>query len=77
MTVSRVRPWFLPTSLAAFWTEDCPDGAADDPSDAGPDAPSGSPSDTRSGDSGPTGRRPGNGAPGVADEGREKPADRP
>ncbi|BDH11909.1 hypothetical protein HOK021_30880 [Streptomyces hygroscopicus] len=81
MTVSRARPWFLPTSLAAFLTEVEPDGPADDPSDgrpgAGSDTPDGAPPDTRSADSGPTGCPPCTGASGTADEESGKPADRP
>jgi len=74
VTVSRVRPWFLPTSLAAFLTEVWPDETADAPSEAGPDAPSGTPPDTRSGDTPPGARRPCTEAPRATGE---DPADRP
>ncbi|GGX41024.1 hypothetical protein GCM10010341_73780 [Streptomyces noursei] len=36
MTAPRLRPWFLPASLAALLTQTPPDGPADAPSDPGP-----------------------------------------
>ncbi|GAA2606330.1 hypothetical protein Stube_62980 [Streptomyces tubercidicus] len=93
MTVFRARPWFLPTSLAAFLTEAWPDGPADDPSDSrpdtrpdtAPDAPSDAPSDgpsdtppdTRSADSGATDRRSHPDPSGTLGKAPDKPADRP
>ncbi|GAO07696.1 hypothetical protein TPA0598_03_01570 [Streptomyces lydicamycinicus] len=85
MTVFRARPWFLPTSLAAFLTEAWPDGPADAPSDARPDTgsdgpsdtPSGTPSDTRSADSGPTDCSSRPDTAGSPDRDPDKPADRP
>ncbi|MGW1379317.1 hypothetical protein ACWD6P_34320 [Streptomyces sp. NPDC002446] len=77
MTVFRVRPWFLPTSLAAFLTEVCPDGAADAPSDAGADDGPDGPPDTRSADLGTTECLPCAGASDAADDGPHQRSDQP
>ncbi|MFI1433928.1 hypothetical protein [Streptomyces lydicus] len=76
MTVFRVRPWFLPTSLAAFLIEAGPEAPADAPSDAVRDGSPGTPSDTRSAEAGPDGCPP-SGDPGdTRDQPPPAPADR-
>ncbi|MEU9122566.1 hypothetical protein AB0C96_22335 [Streptomyces sp. NPDC048506] len=80
MTLFRVRPWFLPSSLAALLTEVWPDGPADAPSDADAGgrsaAGSGAPPDTRSGECGPADPRPATDTATGAGERPEQPADR-
>ncbi len=81
MTVFRVRPWFLPTSLAVFLTEVWPDGPADTSSDADSGDPleggGDGPPPTRSADSGTTECLPRSGAADEDGERSRRHPDRP